>query len=160
MLLFKQLIKTLSIWYMYCLETDTRHSCGVQLVTAIISSQFSQEPTSVEKVMEIDEHIGCAMSGYADAHARVETQNHRFAFGEPMTVESATQAICDLALRFGEGDEESMDITLQEGETIALSIMKQVMEEKVTPNNVDIARVAPTYHLYTPAEVESVISRL
>lgn len=60
---------------MYCLETDTRHSCGVQLVTAIISSQFSQEPTSVEKVMEIDEHIiGCAMSGYADAHARVETQ--------------------------------------------------------------------------------------
>lgn len=25
-----------------------------------------------------------------------------------MTVESTTQAICDLALRFGEGDEESM----------------------------------------------------
>jgi hypothetical protein len=25
-----------------------------------------------------------------------------------MTVESSTQAICDLALRFGEGDEESM----------------------------------------------------
>jgi hypothetical protein len=25
-----------------------------------------------------------------------------------MTIESATQAICDLALRFGEGDEESM----------------------------------------------------
>jgi hypothetical protein len=36
------------------------------------------------------------------------TQNHRFSYGEPMTVESATQAICDLALRFGEGDEESM----------------------------------------------------
>lgn len=39
-----------------------------------------QEPSSVEKVMEIDEHIGCAMSGLiADArtlveHARVETQ--------------------------------------------------------------------------------------
>ena len=25
-----------------------------------------------------------------------------------MTVESTTQALCDLALRFGEGDEESM----------------------------------------------------
>jgi len=25
-----------------------------------------------------------------------------------MTVESSTQAICDLALRFGEGDEQSM----------------------------------------------------
>jgi 20S proteasome subunit alpha 5 len=96
----------------------------------------------VEKIMEIDEHIGCAMSGLiADArtlveHARVETQvhssviyilftclralsvksdlicynnqNHRFSYGEPMTVESSTQAICDLALRFGEGDEESM----------------------------------------------------
>jgi hypothetical protein len=39
-----------------------------------------QEPTSVEKIMEIDEHIGCAMSGLvADArtlveHGRVETQ--------------------------------------------------------------------------------------
>ncbi|KAJ6427191.1 hypothetical protein OIU84_022733 [Salix udensis] len=195
--------------------------------------------------MEIDEHIGCAMSGLiADArtlveHARVETQNHRFSYGEPMTVESTTQALCDLALRFGEGDEESMvepgdinivcfystpvihedlspfqsrpfgvslliaghdehgpslyytdpsgtfwqcnakaigsgsegadstlqeqynkDLTLKEAEAIALSILKQVMEEKVTPNNVDIAKVAPTYHLYTPAEVEEVISRL
>ena len=41
---------------------------------------FMQEPSSVEKIMEIDEHIGCAMSGLiADArtlveHARVETQ--------------------------------------------------------------------------------------
>ncbi|KAK2973662.1 hypothetical protein RJ640_017034 [Escallonia rubra] len=210
------------------------------------------EPSSVEKIMEIDEHIGCAMSGLiADArtlveHARVETQNHRFSYGEAMTVESTTQALCDLALRFGEGDEESMDgeglclhaclkelfkgtqddedmevkqfkeqsrpfgvslliaghdengpslyytdpsgtfwqcngkaigsgsegadsslqeqynkdLTLQEAETIALSILKQVMEEKVTPNNVDIAKVAPNYHLYTPSEVEAVISRL
>ena len=37
-------------------------------------------------------------------------QNHRFSYGEPMTVESTTQALCDLALRFGEGDEESMVI--------------------------------------------------
>ncbi|KAL0354419.1 UNVERIFIED_CONTAM: Proteasome subunit alpha type-5 [Sesamum radiatum] len=190
------------------------------------------EPSSVEKIMEIDEHIGCAMSGLiADArtlveHARVETQNHRFSYGEPMTVESTTQALCDLALRFGEGDEESMrcllsnvkaschfttfwcalliaghdengpclyytdpsgtfwqcnakaigsgsegadsslqeqynkDLTLKEAETIALSILKQVMEEKVTPNNVDIAKVAPTYHLYSPSEVEGVITRL
>ncbi|KAL6206290.1 hypothetical protein ACLB2K_023538 [Fragaria x ananassa] len=224
------------------------------------------EPSSVEKIMEIDAHIGCAMSGLiADArtlveHARVETQNHRFSYGEPMTVESTTQALCDLALRFGEGDEESMsrpfgvslliaghdehgpslcaycvpqingelvtamrglggralrrlscrrqrrgggrmvgnseswyytdpsgtfwqcnakaigsgsegadsslqeqyskDLTLKEAETIALSILKQVMEEKVTPNNVDIAKVSPTYHLYTPSEVEEVISRL
>ncbi|KAM0853333.1 hypothetical protein ACQ4PT_051169 [Festuca glaucescens] len=178
------------------------------------------EPSSVEKIMEIDEHVGCAMSGLiADArtlveHARVETQNHRFSYGEPMTVESTTQAICYLALRFGEGEEESMsrpfgvslliaghdengpslyytdpsgtfwqcnakaigsgsegadsslqeqynkELTIAEAETIALSILKQVMEEKVTPNNVDIAKVSPSYHLYTPAEVEAVIARL
>ena len=40
----------------------------------------SQEPSSIEKVAEIDEHMGCAMSGLtADAktlidHARAETQ--------------------------------------------------------------------------------------
>jgi len=66
------------------------------------------EPSSVEKIMEIDSHIGCAMSGLtADArtlidHARVETQNHRFSYDEPMNLEATTQAICDLALRFGE----------------------------------------------------------
>lgn len=40
-------------------------------------------------------------------HARVECQNHAFHYAEPLRVESCTQAICDLALRFGEtGDEE------------------------------------------------------
>jgi hypothetical protein len=42
-----------------------------------------QEPSSIEKVAEIDEHIGCAMSGLtADAktlvdHARADTQVRR-----------------------------------------------------------------------------------
>lgn len=31
---------------------------------------------------------------------------------------------------------------------------------QVTASNVDIAKVAPTYHLYTSAEVEEVIGRL
>ena len=63
----------------------------------------------MEKIFEIDRHIGCAMSGLqADArsmieHARVESQNHTFHYSEPLRVESCTQAICDLALRFGEG---------------------------------------------------------
>jgi len=66
------------------------------------------ESSSIEKIMEIDSHIGCAMSGLtADArtmidHARVEAQNHRFQYDEPMNIEACTQAICDLALRFGE----------------------------------------------------------
>lgn len=58
--------------------------------------------------MEVDSHIGAAMSGLiADArtlvdHARVEAQNHRFTYDEPMRVEALTQAVCDLALSFGE----------------------------------------------------------
>ena len=31
---------------------------------------------------------------------------------------------------------------------------------QVTPTNVDIARVAPKWHLYPPEEVEAVIARL
>ncbi len=58
--------------------------------------------------MEIDSHVGCAMSGLtADArtmvdHARVTSQMHAFTYDEPIGVESCTQAVCDLALRFGE----------------------------------------------------------
>ncbi|KAF2860528.1 proteasome core particle subunit alpha 5 [Piedraia hortae CBS 480.64] len=74
------------------------------------------EASSVEKVVEIDRHIGCAMSGLqADArslveHARVTSQSHAFHYAEPIGVESCTQAICDLALRFGEsasGEDEA-----------------------------------------------------
>ncbi|KAK7205474.1 proteasome component PUP2 [Myxozyma melibiosi] len=67
------------------------------------------ESSSIEKIVEIDRHIGAAMSGLtADArtmidHARVESQNHRLTFDESMKVESVTQSVCDLALRFGEG---------------------------------------------------------
>ncbi|KAJ1340131.1 hypothetical protein BSLG_005268 [Batrachochytrium salamandrivorans] len=66
------------------------------------------ESSSIEKVMEIDTHLGCAMSGLiADSrtmidHARVEAQNHWFTYNEKIKVESVSQAVCDLALRFGE----------------------------------------------------------
>lgn len=69
------------------------------------------ETSSVEKIVEIDKHIGCAISGLqADSrtlveHARVTSQSHAFNYAEPLSVESCTQSICDLALRFGEGAE-------------------------------------------------------
>jgi len=74
------------------------------------------ESSSIEKIMEIDSHLGCAMSGLtADArtmidHARVTAQNHNFTYDEQIKVESVTQAVCDLALRFGESvhDEDAM----------------------------------------------------
>ncbi|PWN39726.1 putative PUP2-20S proteasome subunit [Ceraceosorus guamensis] len=70
------------------------------------------EKSSIEKIMEIDAHVGCAMSGLtADArtmieHARVTSQNHAFTFDEEIKVSSVTQAVCDLALRFGESTED------------------------------------------------------
>ena len=36
-------------------------------------------------------------------------QNHRFTYNESMPVESCVQSICDLALRFGEDDEEGAE---------------------------------------------------
>lgn len=196
---------------------------GVVLVVEKRITSSLLVPRSNEKVAEIDEHIGCAMSGItADArtlidHARNVTQDHRFKFNEEMPVESCTQSVCDLALQFGDDEsdgggmsrpfgvallvaghdadsgpvlyhtdpsgmfvkhearaigsgsegaqsalEESYrkDMTLEEAEVLALTTLKQVMEEKVTSVNLDIARVAPTYHLYTTSEKEAVIARL
>lgn len=201
----------------------TNHGVVMAVEKRITSNLL--EPSSIEKVAEVDTHVGVAMSGLtADArtlidHARVESQQHRFTYNEPMPVESMTQSLCDLALKFGEdeGDddgggmsrpfgvallvagwddehgpvlfhtdpsgtfvqykakaigsgsegaqtslEESYreDMSLEEAELLALTTLKQVMEEKVTSTNVDIARVAPTWHMYSQEEVEGVMGRL
>ncbi len=84
---------------------------GIVLAVEKRVTSTLMEPASVEKIVEIDRHLGCAMSGLvADSrtlieHARVEAQNHAFTFDEPLGVESVSQAVCDLALRFGEGAE-------------------------------------------------------
>jgi 20S proteasome subunit alpha 5 len=180
------------------------------------------EPSSVEKIMEIDAHIGAAMSGLTgDAktlidYARVEALNHTFTFDEPMSVESCTQAICDLALRFGEDrksekamsrpfgvallvagvdengpalfhtdpsgtfiqyeakaigagsegaqatlqDKYSKSITLKEAEKLALHTLKQVMEEKISAINVEIAsvEVGKTFRIYSAQELEAILA--
>lgn len=189
------------------------------------------EVSSIEKILEVDSHIGAAMSGLiADArtlvdHARVEAQNHRFTYDEPISVESVTQAVCDLSLKFGEdsgskkerlmsrpfgvalllagidelgphlfhtdpsgtfsewsakaigaGDQGaqtmlqeqwSRGITLVEAETLALSTLKEVMEEKITDNNVEIASVtyAPdgktgVFRIYNKAQLAEIVARL
>eukprot|EP01119_Soliformovum_irregulare_P021405 TRINITY_DN711_c0_g1_i1.p1 TRINITY_DN711_c0_g1~~TRINITY_DN711_c0_g1_i1.p1 ORF type:complete len:245 (+),score=63.76 TRINITY_DN711_c0_g1_i1:97-831(+) len=184
------------------------------------------ESSSIEKILEIDSHIGCAMSGLtADArtmidHARVETQNHRFNYDEPMPVESTTQAICDLALRFGEGKksgEEQMSrpfgvalliagidehgpalwhtdpsgtflrfdakaigaasegaqtalqehynksLNLEEAETLAVKVLKEVMEEKLDSENVEVGAVSAKtkkFRIYSRQELDGIIARL
>eukprot|EP01134_Creolimax_fragrantissima_P003450 CFRG3450T1 len=180
------------------------------------------EANSVVKIVEIDRHVGCAMSGLiADArtmidHARIEAQNHWFTYNESIKIESVTQAVCDLALRFGEGGERVMSrpfgvslliagydengphlyhtdptgtfysydakaigsasegaqtslqdtyhktMTIKEAETLGLGTLKQVMEEKVTATNVEVAIVTKDkgYQVYTPAQVEAIIETL
>jgi len=177
-------------------------------------------PTSVKKLVRVDEHIGCAMSGLvADArtlveHARVETQNHWFTYDEKMTVESCVSSICDLALSFGDGDmarpfgvsllvggvDETgpclyhtdpsgthtkflaksigagsegaqnalkdhyhKNITVKEAQKIALTVLKEVMEEKLNSVNVEMSIVdveTKKFHLLTKEEVEAVIKTL
>merc|ERR1712063_193450 len=128
-----------------------------------------------------------------------ECQNHRFTYNEPQSVESVTQSLCDVALRFseeGDNDEDALSrpfgvalllagmaddgpalfhmdpsgtyvrfeakaigsasegaqtalqdeynktLTLEEAETLAMKVLKQVMEEKLTSTNVEIAAVS------------------
>ncbi len=59
------------------------------------------EPSSIEKIFKLDEHIGCATSGLvADARvlvdrARVEAQINRITYNEMMPVEILVKKICD-----------------------------------------------------------------
>jgi proteasome alpha subunit len=59
------------------------------------------EPTSIEKIFKIDEHIGCATSGLvADAralvdYARITAQINRVTYNERTSVELLVKRICD-----------------------------------------------------------------
>ena len=82
---------------------------GVVLAVEKRITSSLMESSSVEKLMEIDRNIGCAMSGLtADArtlvsHARAECQNHFFTYDEPLKVSSCVQAVCDKKIKFGHG---------------------------------------------------------
>eukprot|EP00928_Gymnodinium_smaydae_P086687 TRINITY_DN710_c0_g2_i1.p1 TRINITY_DN710_c0_g2~~TRINITY_DN710_c0_g2_i1.p1 ORF type:complete len:264 (+),score=87.97 TRINITY_DN710_c0_g2_i1:96-887(+) len=184
------------------------------------------EPSSIEKILEIDEHLGCAMSGLtADArtlvdHARVEAQAHWFTYNERMPVESCVHAIADLALDFSDTDNKkrvmsrpfgvallvagvdpvdgpvlfntdpsgtftkysahaigsaqegatnviqeqyNADMSLAEAEVLALTTLRQVMEEQINASNVEVAIVPTTtgkFRLYEKADLEALIARL
>jgi len=179
---------------------------GVILAVERRISSPLMEPKSIEKICEVDDHIGCAVSGLVtDArtlvdYGRVEAQNHKFVYNEPIRIRTLTQSSSDLALSFGEteGDQSAKkkktmarpfgvalliggvddtgpclyhtdpsgtmiqyeakgigaadegiqsilheqyksDLTLEEAETLALSCLKQVMEEKINKINVELA---------------------
>ncbi|NWW33820.1 PSA5 protein, partial [Panurus biarmicus] len=65
------------------------------------------EPSSIEKIVEIDSHIGVSYfgsMGIMGIFVWIFLQNHWFTYNETMTVESVTQAVSNLALQFGEED--------------------------------------------------------
>ena len=53
-------------------------------------------------------------------------------------------------------------MTLEEAEELALSTLKQVMEEKISTENIELARVVPGkgFHIATVEEVGLVLERL
>jgi len=177
-------------------------------------------------IFEIDEHMGCAMSGLtADArtlidHARVEAQGHWFTYNERMPVESNVHSIADLALDFADNkgkkrvmsrpfgvallvggydptdgpvlfntdpsgtftkymaasigsaqegstnllqEQYNKDMTLKEAETLALTTLRSVMEEKLSSINIEVATIPAStkkFALYTKEELEEVIKQL
>ena len=68
------------------------------------------EGQGFEKICQIDNHIGCMISGLiVDSLALVETARseaayHKFLYRCPINVKPLTQSVADMALNFGEGD--------------------------------------------------------
>ncbi|MCQ2972225.1 MAG: archaeal proteasome endopeptidase complex subunit alpha [archaeon] len=78
--------------------------CNDGVVLAVEKRTTSKlvEPTSIEKIFKIDEHIGAATSGLvADARAlieraRLEAQINKITYSEPIRVENLAKKICDM----------------------------------------------------------------
>lgn len=74
---------------------------GVVLIADKKMSSKLVEPTSIEKISQIDEHIGCATSGLvADArvlvdYARIQAQINKITYNEKIPVEILVKKICD-----------------------------------------------------------------
>jgi len=74
---------------------------GVVLIVDKRITSHLIEPDSIEKIFEIDEHIGCATSGLvADARAlvdraRLDAQINEITYGEKIPVKTLVKRICD-----------------------------------------------------------------
>ena len=74
---------------------------GVALIVDKRITSRLIEPSSIEKIFKIDDHIGCATSGLvADARAlveraRIEAQINRLTYDKPIQVKALARKICD-----------------------------------------------------------------
>lgn len=145
-------------------------------------------------------------------HARVDAQNYTFTYDEPIPVESVTQSVCDLSIRFGEdrGEEDVMSrpfgvalliggvdqrgpvlyhtdpagnytqylakaigngsdsaqtlleeqyyksMDLEAAKLMTLSVLRQVMEEKLTSSNVELSIITTTHKRLQQVSVEEI----
>ncbi|XP_067631027.1 proteasome subunit alpha type-5 [Eurosta solidaginis] len=199
-------------------------SSGVVLAAEKRNTSDLMVSSSVEKIVQVDRHIGCVTSGLtADARtlidrARVECQNYWFIYNESMPIESCAQAVSAMAIQFGDSsdggsamsrpfgvamlfaginegvpqlwhmdpsgtyvrygakaigsgsegaqqtlkDEYHKDMSLQEATKLAMSILKQVMEEKLESKNVEVLVMRPNedFRMFTKEEVEQEINTL
>jgi len=197
---------------------------GVVLAAEKRVTSSLMEPHTIEKIIEVDNHIGLAFSGLtADSktlieRSRVEAQNHRFTYDEKMSLESVAQAVSRLAIQFGDSDSDGgglsrpfgvsllfagidedgpqllhMDpsgtyvaydakaigsgsegaqqslqetfhksLTLKEAIKNSMTILKQVMEEKLNDTNVEVATVTKDqgFRILTGEEIKAHIAEL
>jgi len=95
------------------------------------------KPVTIEKIVEIDKHIGCAVSGLmADSRtmvdrARVEAQNHWFVYDEPMGVESIAQSVSNLAIQFGDSDDDGNAMSRPFGVAILFGGADKITDPKL-----------------------------
>ena len=78
-----------------------KYKTGVVLIVDKRVTSHLIEPGSIEKIFEIDDHIGCATSGLvADARslidrARVDAQINEITYNEKIQVKTLVKRICD-----------------------------------------------------------------
>lgn len=78
-----------------------KYKGGVALIVDKRVSSKLVEPASIEKIYDVDDHIGCATSGLvADARilvdeARKTAQVHKITYGEIISVQMMVKKICD-----------------------------------------------------------------
>ena len=78
-----------------------KYKTGVVLIVDKRVTSHLIEPGSIEKIFEIDEHIGCATSGLvADARAlidraRIDSQINEITYNEKIQVRTLVKRICD-----------------------------------------------------------------
>ena len=78
-----------------------KYKTGVVLIVDKRITSRLIEPNSIEKIFEIDEHIGCATSGLvADARAlidraRIDAQINEITYNEKIQVKTLVKRICD-----------------------------------------------------------------